>query len=265
MEEGAIQLQFVFVPDNKPTEVAEPRESALHLPAPPVAAQLPPVLSGRLAATAQVWGDQVNAPLGQPLAQRVAGCRPIRDQPLDAVGLIRLVERRLEELALVRRGRRRVLSESNTLAVDHHHPLCALPAPRRPHCRAPFLAGAKLASAKLSLQSSSPCSSSWAKKMRQIFSQRPVSSHSCSRRQHVLALGYCSGRSRHGAPVRRIHSKPSSTGRCAHQRRPPLGCGGNGGSNGSIFAHCSSVSNGSLRAIGEHLRPSTITHLNPDV
>src|SRR6185437_12579500 len=56
------------------------------------------------------------------------------------------------------RGRRavQVVSQRNTLAVDHHHPLRALAAFGFADPVAPFLAGAKLPSMKLSLQSSRP-------------------------------------------------------------------------------------------------------------
>jgi len=250
MEEGAVELELMFISDHQSAEVAEPREGTLHLPATPVAAQFATVLRGRSPAPPFVRCDQIDAPRGQSFPEGIAVGGPVVDQPLDALLPVRFLERRFEQLAVVRRGRSQVLSQRKTLAVDHHQPLCAFPAPRRPHCSAPFFAGAKLASAKLSLQSSRPCSSNSAKKVRQISSQSPCSSHCASRRQQVLGLGYSGGNSRHGAPVRRIHSRPSSTRRLSHQGRPPFGWGGGGGSRGSIFAHCSSVSNTRLRAIG---------------
>lgn len=60
------------------------------------------------------------------------------------------------------------------------------------------------------------------------------------------------------ASVFKIHTMPSSTRRLSHRGRPFLGWGGSGGKNGSIFAHCSSVSRGRLRAIGQHPKPITI-------
>jgi hypothetical protein len=56
-----------------------------------------------------------------------------------------------------------VVSQRNTFAVDHHHPLCAL-APLGPaDAFAPFFAGAKLPSTNASDQYSCPFSSSSAR------------------------------------------------------------------------------------------------------
>jgi hypothetical protein len=141
----------------------------------------------------------------------------------------------------VRGCRTKVLSQRKTLAVDHHHPLRALAPLGFADAAAPFLAGAKLPSTKLSLQSSWPRASSSARNWRHTSSQTSCSSHNCNRRQQVLGLGYSGGRSRQRAPVLSTHKRPSNTRRfSAHGRPRPEDCG----SNGSIFFHCSSVRNG---------------------
>ena len=103
---------------------------------------------------------------------------------------------------------------------------------------APFLAGAKLPSIKLSLQSSWPPASSSARKRRHTLSQTSRSSHKRSRRQHVAGLTPKSeGKSRQRAPVLSTHKIPSSTARLSFQGRPALEYLGN---SGSSLAHCKS-------------------------
>jgi hypothetical protein len=50
-------------------------------------------------------------------------------------------------------------SQRNSLAIDHHQALCSFASLGFPDCRAPFLAGMKVASAKLSSQPRTPSSS----------------------------------------------------------------------------------------------------------
>jgi hypothetical protein len=131
-----------------------------------------------------------------------------------------------------------VVSKRNTLAVDHHHPLRALPAFGFPNSVAPFLAGAKLPSTKLSLQSSWPRRSNSDRNCRHTLSQTPSSSHCCKRRQQVAGLTPKSeGRSRQRAPVLSTHRIPSRTARLSFHGRPPLEYRG---SSGSSLAHCRS-------------------------
>src|SRR5438105_471206 len=103
-----------------------------------------------------------------------------------------------------------------------------------------FFAGAKLPSRNDSLQSRRPFWSNSARNCRQILSHVPSSSHRRRRRQHVLGLGYLSGRSFQRAPVRSIQRMPSSTSRSSAHGRPWLA---RSGSNGSILAHCLSERN----------------------
>jgi hypothetical protein len=162
-------------------------------------------------------------------------------------------------------------SQRNTLAVDHHHPLCAFPplglpgTARQGRCanpKPPFLAGAKLPSTKASLQSSWPRSSSVPRKARQISSQTSCSSHCCNRRQQVDGLGYLSGKSCQRAPVRNTHRMPSSTARLGAQGRPPFLDFGSSGSRGSISFHCFSVSGG-LRRRPMIAPPTLLSHISP--
>jgi hypothetical protein len=142
-----------------------------------------------------------------------------------------------------------VVSERNTFAVDHHHPLRTLSAFGFSDAGAPFFAGAKDPSAKVSAQSSWPFSSSSPKKARHSSSQRSCSSQSRRRLQQVLGEGYSEGRSFQRAPLRSTQRIPSKTRRLSAGLRPPFRDRLNFGSNGSIFAHCASVSSTRARAM----------------
>jgi hypothetical protein len=143
----------------------------------------------------------------------------------------------------------KVVSQRNTLAVDHHHPLRPLAPLGFSNSAAPFLAGAKLPSRNDSLQSNCLRSFNSLKNARQIFSQTSCSSQSRSRRQHVAGDGNSSGKSCQRAPLRRIHKMPSSTLRSSARGRPPRGRFGNFGSKGWIFSHWASVNSRPYRAI----------------
>src|ERR1700680_1545059 len=160
-------------------------------------------------------------------------------------------------------GRRvKLLSQRNTLAVDHHHPLRALAPLGFSDFRAPFFAGAKLPSRNDSLQSSCSRWFSSARNARQMVSQTPCSSQSRSRRQHVAGEGNSSGKSCQRAPLRRIHKIPSSTLRSLAGGLPPRGRFGNFGSKGWIFSHWASVNSRPYRAIDPPpaLLPRFISH-----
>src|SRR6185437_3874422 len=154
------------------------------------------------------------------------------------------------------------LSQRNTLAVDHHHPLRALAPLGFSDFRTPFFAGAKLPSRNDSLQSSCSRWFSSARNARQMVSQIPCSSQSRSRRQQVAGEGNSSGKSHQRAPLRRIHKMPSRTLRSFAGGRPPFGRFALFGSRGWIFFHWASVSRRPYRAIGPPLAllPSFIAH-----
>jgi hypothetical protein len=83
-----------------------------------------------------------------------------------------------------------VLSQRNTVAIDHHHPLCTLAPLGFSDSSAPFFAEAKLPSMKASLQSNSPFRFNSPRKARQMVSQTPPSSQLRKRRQQVAGEGY---------------------------------------------------------------------------
>jgi hypothetical protein len=250
MEKGIVYHNITIPSDDQATIIAQPSECPFDFPPSSVTTQRSSVLGGCFASTSAMRTDQFNSPCGQPGPQRITVVAPVSNQPYGfASGTTRTraghsnrTQRFLDESDF-RWGRRvQVVSQRKTLAVDHHHPLRPLATLGFPDTVAPFLAGAKLPSAKASLQSSWPRWSSSARKARQAFSHTPCSSHSLSRRQQVEGLGYRWGRSHHGAPVRNTQRIPSKTSRLSIHGRPPRGDGFGLGNNGSIRFQCASDS-----------------------
>src|SRR5208283_151560 len=110
-------------------------------------------------------------------------------------------ERGFREFDFRRGGRSQVVSQRNTLAIDHHHPLCTLAPLGFADASAPFFAEAKLPSINASLQSNHPWRFISPRNARQIVSQTSCSSQSRNRRQQVEGEGYSAGRSCHRAPL----------------------------------------------------------------
>lgn len=256
MKEGPIHGQVPVVAHHQPAIIAQSGKGAFDLPTLAVSAQVASVVEGGCVPTLAVRTQQQHAPLQEPPAQRVAFVGPVGDDPQRAflrtapaaAGHRDRIERRFGQSHLGGRGAGQVASQRNTLAVDHHHPLRALAALGFADAVAPFLAGAKLPSRKLSCQSSRPRWSNSDRKARHNRSHTPCSSQARRRFQHTLGLTPKSrGRSCHRAPVLKIHRIPSSTTRWGFGGRPrrlPLRGILVLGRRGSIFFHWASVSNG---------------------
>ena len=257
MKECPIHCDITLPAHHEAAEIPKPGEGPFNLPAPLVPSQLAPVLHRRLHPVFSVRADQVNATLRQALTQGVRIACFIVDEPLGplarAAGTVtgdcNGLKGRLQQGHFGGGRRVQEVSQRNTLAVDHHHPLRAFASLRFPDARPPFFAGAKLPSAKASAQSSWPWASSSAKKARQALTHTPCSSQSRSRRQQVLGDGNRLGRSCHRAPARNIQRIPSKTGRFGIGFGPPRGEAFGSDNNGAILAHCSSVSSDCSLAI----------------
>ena len=257
---------MIFPTHNQSTKVPPPGKGAFDLPAPLVAAQGPAILGRRFDPIFPMRTDQFNAFSRQTRSQWIRISGLVIDQSL---GIFprptparsrhgHLFQGRLDQRDF-RWGRRvQVVSQRNTFAVDHHHPLRTLSAFSFADTAPPFFAGAKLPSAKVSAQSSWPCSSSCLSKARQALSQMSCSSQVRNRRQHVLGEGYRSGRSFQRAPLRNTHKIPSKTGRLAIGFGPPLGEALGSGSNGAICAHCSSLTSDRCRDMRASFRRTNI-------
>jgi len=258
MKERAIDCERTVVAHNQAPEVSQPGVGAFHDPSPSVAPQRSAILGCGPNAIPLVRTDQFDTPLPQAFPQRIAVVRFIGDHPHRLLPRTARAmapsypdgrQRRFREPDFRRGCRVKVVSQRKTAAVDHHHPLRPLAPLGFSDSAAPFFAGAKLPSRNDSLHFNCWRPFNSLRNDRQIFNQTPRSSQSRSRRQHVEGCGNFSGRSCQRAPLRRIHKIPSSTRRFSIHGRPPLRCLGDGGSNGAIFFHCASVSNGPDRAI----------------
>jgi len=243
MKEGVIHEQRAVVAHDQAPEISQPGKRAFDFPSPSVAAQCPAILGRRFAAVLTMRTDQLDAAPMQSSSQGIAVVGPVGDES-SRLGLgtapagtryAHLPKRAFDQGHFRRRGAVQVVSQRNTLAVDHHHPLRALAPLGFADPVAPFLAEAKLPSMKLSLQSSWPRRSNSARNCRHTLSHTSCSSHRRKRRQQVAGLTPKSGgRSRHRAPVLSIQRMPSSTARLSFHGRPALEyCG----KSGSSLAH----------------------------
>ena len=239
----------MLMTNQQPAELAEPGISSLHDPAVLIAPQLALIFIAPIFVVLSIGRDQLDATLLQTLAQRVGVESTVSNYSLrrlpraaSAPRDADFTERRFRKRNFCWRGTFQPNSQRKTLTVDQYHPLRALAPLSFPDCRAPFFAGAKLPSRKVSSHFSRPSSSSAPNKVRQASSQTPSSSHFCNRRQQVEGEGNSSGRNRHAAPVCKTHKIPSKQARFGAVGRPRLSrrCFGLG-SKGSINSHCSSV------------------------
>ena len=230
-------------------KLPEPSVGSLHNPATFVTPQLPSILVAPIFVVHPVRHDQVNAALAAAPAQWVRIVRGIGDHSLrllsgTALGPwhLDLGECGFRKLNFMRRGTFQPNSQRKTFTVDQYHPLCALAPLGFTDSIAPFLAGAKLPSRKVSSHCNKPLLSNVPNMARQAVSQTPASSHWRRRRQQVEGEGNSSGRKRHAAPVCRIHRMPSKQSRLLAHGRPRLSFRRLGwGNSGSINFHCSSV------------------------
>jgi len=258
VKEGSIHFNFALISNNQASKITDPRKGSFHLPSFPVTSQLPAVLGFGFLPIASVWSNQLYFKILKTFPKRVAvitficnkSCRSFFRAPSSCAWNIDRIKGFFSELYFRRRCRGKDTSQRNTLAVDHHHPLCSFALFCFPDAGAPFFAGAKLPSIKASSQSSAPFPSSMERNFRHISSHMPKSSQSRNRRQHVDELGYRSGRSSHRAPVRSIQRIPSRTSRLSQGGRPPFGFIFGSGSSGFNSFHLSSFMNRLYLAIG---------------
>jgi len=231
--------------------IADPGYGTLYFPSASIPSQFSAILSLRLFSIRSMGANKINPPLFQPFTQWVRICCLVVNQTCNLLSRMSStntwnrngIKRRFNQFHFRRGCRVQVVPQRNSFAACHHHPLCTLSTFGFSDAEPPFLAGEKLPSANVSAQSSWPLSSSSAKKARHAVSHTPSSSHSTSRRQHVDAEGYDSGRSFQRAPLRNTHNKPSKTRRLSIGGRPPFLDRLFGfGKYFDIFSHWASVS-----------------------
>ena len=177
-------------------ELTQPGIGSLHNPAAFVTPHFASIFIAPSLVVLPIGRNQLNGPFLQSLAQRIGVVASISNY---ALGLLPrpafrawdadFGERGFRKLNFCRRGTFQPNSQRKTLTVDQYHPLRALAPLGFTHSEAPFFAGAKLPSKKVSSHLSRPSSSSAPNSARQASSQTPSSSHCFSRRQQVAGEG----------------------------------------------------------------------------
>jgi hypothetical protein len=254
----------MFMTNQQSPKLSEPRVGSFHDPAPLVTAEFASIFVPSFLVVLAIRGNQFDAPFSEPPTQRIGIVPGVGDHTLRflsrAAARLRdrdFAERGFRKRNFCRRGTFQPNSQRNTFTVCQYHPLRSLAPLGFPHGKAPFLAGAKLPSRKLSSQRSRPFSSSAPNRVRHASSQIPCSCQRCSRRQHVEGEGYSSGKKRHAAPVCRIQRMPSRQARFGAGGLPRLSARRLGrGNKGAIKSHCSSL-NSFCRVFMTEAQPTT--------
>lgn len=239
----------MLMTDQQASELTKPRMSSLHNPTALITPQFAPIFVAPSLVVFPVRRNQFDAALLQSLAQRVGVVAAVGDHALRLLPRAAFPtwypdfgERGFRKRNFTGGGTFQPNSQRKTLTVDQYHPLRPLAPLGFADREAPFFAGAKLPSKKVSSHLSKPSSSSAPSNVRHACSHTPSSSHCLSRRQQVEGEANSSGTNRHAAPVCRIHRMPSKQARFDAQGRPRLSCRRlGGGSMGSTNSHCSSV------------------------
>ena len=227
-----------------PAKILQPGEQPLDLPTSQVASQWPPVL--RSLSSSAVGGDQFDALLvSQPLIQPIAVVGRISDQPFRQGAYVALAERVFDQRRLIRRSACNPDGDRKTMAVRDCHDLAPFAAARWTNAITPLFAPMNEASMNVSSSPSSPRASRSSQSAHKIPSSTPPRCHCWKRRWQVWYGPYRGGKSFQGAPVRKIHSTPSSTRRASPQRPPrPSGrclCSCSHFTKGLTYSHCVSV------------------------
>jgi len=137
--------------------VEKPGEEPLDLPAPPVATKHSTVLGLGALAIGTMRRDQLDPSfLAKALVERIAVVSSVANKTSGCEAEKAGVDRRFEELRLMRRSTRNPGGDRKTMAVCDRHDLCALAPLGFPDGEAPFLAPAKVPSMKASVMSIPP-------------------------------------------------------------------------------------------------------------
>ena len=217
----------------------QPGEQALDLPAASIASQGTSVL--RLASLSPVRGNHCNAPIFFQFGVKlVTVVSLVADQtPRQLIGKS-AIQSVLNQSHFMRRRAGHVKGERKTSSVCHCHDLGALAALGFTNGTAPFFAGANVPSIKASRKSSLPRSRMSSAKVRSMVSNTPSFRQRWNHRWQVWYGGYRSGRSFHGAPVRKIQRIPFKMARGSLSTGLPCPLGPLGVSlkRGASRSHC---------------------------
>ena len=242
-------IQMIFVTNDDSSVVLYPGKESFDFPAPLVTPQLSAILRFRLLSIALMRRNQFNPERCQLLIQRIRIIGFIADQFLRHLLNQPMLNRFSNKSDFMRRSTRCVNGDRYTSAICHCHELRTLTPLGLSNPEAPFLAETNVPSIKHSERSNLPLVCKSSAKASKIRRKVPSLTQSWNLRWQVWYGGNLSGKSAHGAPVRRIHKMPLITSRLSRQGLPrPSMRRGISPSNGSIIAHCSSL-NSSRRAI----------------
>ena len=231
-------------------EILKPGVRPLDFPSATIASKFPPILNfGSLIRPLRT--DQIDLSFFlQALTKRKTICCPIVNQSRKAfsgttpslTGNSNGIKSIFYQRRFMGRCGSKLKPDRYALTICHHHKLCSLPAFGLSDAFTPFFAGENVPSAKTSSHLRRPFASNSESSFCQMSSQRPISCHSCIRRQHVLPEGKRSGISCHLAPVLRTQRIPSRQARFGARFCPPLVEARGLGRSGSRIVHCLFVS-----------------------
>jgi hypothetical protein len=179
MEEALINYKQAFVPHNQTSKIAQPGKGSFDFPSAFIAVPKSLRLFSFVFPVSSERSKKAYTSDSQGLSQFVRVVSLISNQVFGScLGTTPALAGDFDRLQgffcqgyFRWRCRGNGASQRNTLAVDHHQPLRAFPPLGFPDCRAPFFAGAKLASMKASCQSNTPAVSSWERKVRHTCNQ----------------------------------------------------------------------------------------------
>ena len=231
-----------FVPYYKATKVLQPCKQAFDLPAAAIPPQRPTVL--RFGPLFPVRGYHFDTPiLFQFGVKLVAVISLVANQAARQFIRERMVQSVLHQGHFMRRRACHVKGERKTSSVCHCHDLGALAALCFTNGTAPFFAGANVPSIKASRRSSLPRSRRSSAKVSNTASNTPSFRQRWNHLWQFWYGGYRSGKSFHGAPVRKTQRIPfkMARGSLSTGLPCPLGPLGMLERRGASNSHCSLV------------------------
>ena len=233
---------MIFPSDHESPEVMEPGEEAFYFPASFVSSKWSSILGFRPLAPGPMRRDHINAQHRQFIVQRIAVISLVPNDSFGKLDQESAFDGLSDQLHFMRRSAGHVEGVRKTRAVCNGHDLGPLAPFSFPNAKAPLFAGEKDPSMKASRTSRPPRSRRSSARVRRISSNTPSFDHFWCQRWHVWYGGYRSGRSFHGAPVRRIQRMPLRTSRGSRRGRPRESDRlDSDGIKGSNRVHCTSV------------------------
>src|SRR6266446_796854 len=133
-------MSVVFIARDKPTEVLEPADRTLDLPAASESPELATVLGRRLLAVLAVRTNEFDAAASQAPSQRITIPSQVIDQPTRLFRQDALLHKRFDQRHFVWASAGDFCGEWKTAAVGEDHGLGSLATLRLPDAFAPFFA-----------------------------------------------------------------------------------------------------------------------------